>query len=205
MTAQEIINKFELYMDDTSELSDTEALDLCNKIYQKVSADRPWEKLKKVHQTTVSGTTIDLPDDFHYIVANYNFTDASYEAERPKVLVGDNFTPYDVVSFSDRRRYYQTSGKAYLDLANDQIVFTVAPSNGDAVEFDYIYLPDDLGVSDTPWFPARFHDVIYHGMCADDFAIQQSEKARSYMDEHLAAYRNYIDQMAYWNSQLVQI
>lgn len=192
-------------MDDTSELSDAEALDLCNKIYQKVSSNRPWEHLKKVHQTTANGTTVSLPADFHYIVANYNFTDASYEAERPKILVGENFTPYDVVSFSDRRRYYNTSGVAYLDLANDQLVFTVAPTTGKAVEFDYISVPSDLTVNDSPWFPARFHDVIYHGMCADDFAIQQSEKARSYMSEHLAAYDNYIEQLAYWNSQLVQM
>lgn len=47
MLASEIIAKFELYVDDSTELSTQEELDLLNKVYQKVADDRPWEILKK--------------------------------------------------------------------------------------------------------------------------------------------------------------
>ena len=67
-------------------------------------------------------------------------------------------------------------------------------------EFDYIYTPDDLAIGDSPVFPIRYHEGIYHGMATDQFIIEQSEKAFSYRDENIGLYNDYLTDMNYWNS-----
>ena len=119
--------------------------------------------------------------------------------------MGPTYTQYKVVNFSDRRQYREATEVAYLDLANDNLVFTQTPSSGLAVEYDYHYLPANVGSGESSWIPAQFDDIIYHGMCADDFMIQQSEKARSYRDENIAAYNMWLEKLAYWNANLIQM
>ena len=75
--AQTIIKRFELYVDDGTELSTSEELDLLNKIYREVWTDRPWESSKKPFSGVINGTTINLPDDFAYICENARYTDIS--------------------------------------------------------------------------------------------------------------------------------
>lgn len=206
MLASEIIKKFELYMDDTTELSSDEELDLLNKKYQMISAELPWEQLKKAYSGTTDGsTTLSLPTRFSYIVNNQNYSDDSQYASGPVIYIGSNYDPYPLISFSDRRRYRTKSGYAYLDIANSNLVFTVAPSSGKAVEYDYIEYPADLTTSTSPWLPSRFHDWLYHEMCIDDFVIQQSEKARSYRDEHKKAAEEYRASARQWNANLIQM
>jgi hypothetical protein len=204
MTGAEIITKFELYMDDTTELSADEELDLVNKIYQRVSEMLPWEQLKKAYSGTASGTTLALPTRFSHIVENYNYSSDAEYGGAPVVFIGTEYQPYKLISWSDRRRYREHSGHAYVDIANSNLVFTVDPG-AKAVEYDYIEYPADLATGTSPWFPSRFHDAIYHGMCVDDFVIQQSEKAKSYRGEHQKAFEDYIADMKLWNARLVQM
>lgn len=206
MIASEIITKFELFMDDSTDLSSDEELALLNKIYYKVCMERPWEFLKKSHAgTTTTDDYIALPSDFGYLTQNYNHTDSSYEASRPVVFVGSAYTPYQVVSWSDRRQYRDKSGYCYIDITNSRLYFTLNPGTGLAVEFDYASTPTALALSDTPIIPARFHDMLYHGMCVEDNIIQQSDKAKSYAQENQQKYKSYFDDMCFWNANLIQI
>lgn len=207
MTKSEIIIKAQLYLDDTSELSTQEFSDLFDKIYRRINSDRPWEGTKKEASTTTSTTVsyVSLESDFLYLTANNNYTDSSYEADRPVVYRGTDYSPYQVVSWSDRRRYRNAEGYAYVDFANSRLYFTKQPTVAEAVEYDYHAQQAALATGEEPWFPAEYHDMIYHFMVADDFMIQQSDKAKSYARENLQMAQDYLDRMVYWNAQLVQI
>lgn len=209
MTGNDIIAKFELFVDDGTELSTVEELSLANKIYHKICDNRPWEFLKKTFSGTMS-TSVDyiaLPSDFGHLCENDNFTDnatdISNNASPRVVFVGSTYSPYQVINFSDRRQYLNKTGFAYIDIVNSRLVFTSQPTIAEPVEFDYIHVPVDLTGATSPIFPTRFHDAIYHGMAADDYVIQQWDKAKSYADENTMKYNEYIDSMSYWNSQLI--
>lgn len=210
MTASEIIAKFELYVDDTTELSSSEELDLFNKVYQRVCDDRPWEILKKeATGTMASTTTITMPSDFGFFVDNYSYTDNSISTQinaRPVVvwITGSGAaSPFQVVNWSDRKQYLNTNGVCYLDIASSLIRFPVAQSSGATYSLDYKAVPAVLAASESPIFPTRFHDIIYHGMCVDDMTIQLFDKARSYAGENQAQYNSYLKQMALWNANLL--
>jgi hypothetical protein len=207
MTKQEIINKFQLYIDDTSELSSQESSDLFDKIYNRVCSDRPWEFTKKAFTSTTSTSVpyISLPSDFAFLTQNNNAKEIDTYADSPVVFVGTNLRPYKVVSFSDRRSYRDRSDVCYIDIVNSRLVFIVQPTEAETVEFDYCSVPASLVLNGSPVFPARFHDIIYHGMCVDSFIIQQSDKAKSYLAENQAFYNKILGDMVYWNSNLQQL
>lgn len=207
MTGTEIITAFELQVDDLTELSTTEELALVNKVYHKIAMDRPWEILKKQHTGTQSITVpyISLPSDFAYLTGNNNYTDRSYYAGRPVIFVGTNYQPYEVVSWSDRTSVRTDTNKCYIDIANSRLYFTVQPTIANAVYFDYMSVPDDIIAGTSPVFPVRFHKIFQHGMAVEDFVLQLSDKAKSYAPENKATYDSYLEDMALWNSQLVQI
>jgi hypothetical protein len=206
MTKSQAIVKAQLYLDDTSELSTQEFSDLFDKMYRRVNSDRPWEGTKKEGTGTTSTSVpyISLPADFLFLTANYNHTDSSEYADRPVVFRGTTYNPYPVVSWSDRRQYRE-GAYAYIDFTNSRLYFTKQPTVAESVEFDYHAQQTALTDNDSPWFPEEYHDVLYHMMVADDFIIQQSDKAKSYRNENEKIAKDYLEQMAYWNSQLVQI
>lgn len=207
MTKAQIIAKFHLFMDDTTELSSQEESDLFDKWYNRVMSDRPWEILRVPGTGTQSTTVpyIALPSDFAYLAGNRNETGNDTYGEFPVIFVGTNYDPYKVVNYADRRQYRTQANVAYIDIVNSRLVFAVQPTVANAVEFDYIKNPAALSSADSPLFPSRFHDIIYHGMCTDEFVIEQSDKAKSYRAENMAAYNGYLADMAYWNSQLIQM
>jgi len=207
MTKAEIITKFNLFMDDTSELSSVEESDLFDKVYRRINSDRPWEGTKQEATTTTSTTVpyVDLEDNFLFLTANYNYTENNFEAGMPVVFRGSNFSPYKVVSWSDRRRYRDNEGVAYIDVANSRLYFTKQPTSVEPVEYDYHGQATALTDTDSPWFPAEYHDVIYHFMCVESFIIQQSPKAKSYMMENIKMGEDILERMQWWNSNLVQI
>jgi hypothetical protein len=206
MTGQEIINKFEFYIDDSSELSTVEELSLLNKMYYKVLNNRPWEFLKKEWSTTSTGANyIALPTDFAYFIDNGNYTDNSVATDSnaaPKfVYVGPN--KYRIINWGDRKQYEGSSGYAYISLINNLLYFTDTPASGLAIKGDYIYNPADIAVGTSPIFPTRFHDIIVHYMVADGFIIQLFPKAKSYLKENLELGDALLTDMAWYNSQLI--
>jgi hypothetical protein len=207
MTKLEIITKAQLYLDDTSELSTQEFSDLFDKMYRKITRMHTWEGTKKEDSSETTSTSVPyvaLPTDFLYLTANANHSTSNYEAETPVIFRGTNYDEYQVVNWSDRRQY-RSSNKAYVDFTNSRLYFTVQPTVAESVEFDYHGQATALTDNDSPWFPAEFHDAIYHYMVADDFAIQQSDKAKSYAKENWRDAEDIMADMKYWNSQLVII
>lgn len=204
MNKKQTIEKFHLYMDDTSELSSTEEAALYDKIVGKVAMSRPWEKLKKEAVGTVSGVEIPFPDRFLFVTPSTGYTEHYEEAGEPAVFVDGRC--YKIVSFSDRRQYLNRDGYCYVDLASEKIIFTDNSAASKGYSFDYQEMPEKLtDLEGTPWIPEDYRDIIYHGMCVDDFVIQQSEKARSYQRENQVMYDNYMEDLAWWNSNLVQL
>lgn len=211
MTGAEIIAKFEQYVDDLTELSSTQELELLNKIYQKVCDDRPWEFLKKEKTGTMNTTTtIALPSDFSHLLENFNYTDNSVSTEinsKPCVVFisytsGNTYSPFQVVNWSDRRQYINTNNVCYVDYGSSVITFPYAQPSNALYNFDYKSVPTDLTANTSPVFPARFQDILYHGMAVDDMIIQLFDKARSYAKENQAMYESYLKQMALWNANL---
>lgn len=206
MLASEIISLFETYVDDTTELSTQEELALLNRVYHKVCDDRPWEFLKKeASGTLTTTTTIALPSDFSYLLENGGYTDNSFDETLPSkpvyVFINDNM--FQVVNWGDRRQYSGQNNICYLDLANDVIKLPKAQSASATYSFDYKAFPSDLGESDSPIFPARFHAMIAHGMAVDDMIMQLFDKARSYARENEIKYERYMEDLAMWNSRLL--
>ena len=203
MITSDIIARFELYVDDGTELSTSEELDLANKIYKMVCNYRPWEFLKTTFTGTQTAGVITLPTDFGYLCNNAQSTDSSvaqnYETAPKVIYLGTTMTPVRIINWSDRRQYLNQN-VAYVDLTDSTIKFIQTPTDT-AVEFDYIKVPDDLILNSAPIFPSRFHDIIYHGMAYDDFAIQLFDKARSYANENKAKYDSLLRDMGYWNAQ----
>lgn len=193
MISLKIIEKFELYVDDGTELSLSDELDLLNKKYQEVLSERPWEFLKKAFSGAINGTSIALPTDFQYIL------DTEVNASEGKfVFIGERY--YEVVNFSDRRPYLNKSGYCWVNIASGLLEFSESVSG--TLTYDYIYTPANLISTDEPIFPARFHDVIYHLMAADDYAIQQFDKAKSYASENANKAEKILEQMRFWNANL---
>lgn len=197
-------------MDDTTNLSSTEESDLFDKWYSLVCNDRPWEFLKAAGSGTLSTTVpyVALPSSFSYLTANANSTSTDTEASNPVVYVskdgGVTYSPYTVVSWSDRRSYRNQDGYCYIDIANLRLYFTLQPTGAWLYEFDYKANPTALALGDSLAIPSSYQDIIYHGMCSDDFVIQQSDKAKSYKAENEEKYGLFLSQMALWNANLIQ-
>ena len=202
MITSDIINNFEIYVDDGTELSSSEELSLANKIYRQVCNYRPWEWLKKVASGSIVNGQITLPTDFNYVCSNAQSSDSSvgqtYETAPKVIYVGSNYDPIRLVNFSDRRNY-RYENVAYIDPTDSKIKFIQTPTQT-TYEFDYIKVPVDLTLATSPIFPAQFHDIIYHGMAVDDYMIQQFDKARSYKPENEAKYISILKDMSYANA-----
>lgn len=212
MTIDNIILGFELQVSDTTELATAEEYTVANRVYNKICNDRPWEWLKSSVTGTIlsdsNGYYITPPADFAFFVENYGYSqnnDATQVNTAPKVIfVGANYAPYIIINFSDRRQYRNSDGYAYYDVVNNQIRFTYTPV-ATTYEFDYIKVPPTLTTGLSPIFPARFHDIIIYGMAVDDQIIQLSPKATSYAAENQAKYQSMLEDLRYYNSQLIQI
>lgn len=215
LTAGDLIIKFELQVSDLTELSSQEELDLLNDKAQDVAMERPWEVLK----TSVSGAlTLDpvtglyyitKPTDFAFFCENNMYTDNTMPVDNnaaPRVIfIGPNFTPYQIINYSDRVQYRTTGKVCYLDMNAGKIYFPVAPQASDisAYQFDYIKVPPLMtSTTDTPsWMPNRFRKMLYFAMATDDDILQKSPKATSYAPENAGKYQDTLEKMSWWNDQ----
>jgi len=197
-TSQDILTKFELYLDDTSELSSSEELDLLNKVYLDVCSDRPWEFLKK----QVSGTVLtDTVGSYITIPTDFSMFSTIGDNGLPIIYIGSNYEEYEVVNYSDRRQYREQAGYAYLDLANGKIYFTATPTSM-TYEFDYCKIPALLTLATAPIFPATYWYLLVHLMAVDGYIIQLFQKDRAYTKEHYQEAERWRTKLAYYNAKL---
>ena len=192
MTGEEIISLFNLLVDDSTELSSAEELDLLNASYQEVCDDRPWEFLKTEFSGTTDGTTVlALPDNFSY------FIEMNDDGE--KIILVDGHS-YLLINFSQRRQYKDQTGIAYFNGTN--LYFIEAPSTGLEVLGDYIKTPDDLTIATSPIFKASFHKMLAYKMAISDFIVQANLSDNNSIENNTALYRDYLSRMQYHNARL---
>lgn len=67
-------------------------------------------------------------------------------------------------------------------------------------DFDYIYLPADLTLIDSPVFPSNFHDFLAYGMAVENDILQLSEKARAYTAENDFKFKMDLKNLEYYNA-----
>lgn len=189
LNTSDIIQKFELFIGDSTELSTTEEVDLTQKIYNKILNSDEWEFLKKEATGTISGTEIIQPADFNRMTSIQ------------RIYLGANKREFVEVPFDRRREFDNQNGYFYYDARQEKFIFTVSQS--DTYSFDYIYVPAALDTTiSNPVFPVRFWDMIYHGMCLDSDIINLSDKARSYAQVNEAKYASLLADMQSWNKKL---
>lgn len=190
MTLSEIVEKFELQVDDSSELSDAEAYDLANDVYTEIQNDRDWEWLKATATgtTSVSVPYIALPADFRNIAPNKD--------NKSVVFVGTDYQEYVVVPFSSRRDYRDQDGYCYIDIPNQRLYFTYQPTSAKTVEYDYIKVAPTLTANTSPLMRMGMHKIISIGMASKFNPIELTDKPNSYRNENLIEYANLLHQLA---------
>lgn len=182
MTGEEITTRFNLQIDDASELSDDETLELANEVYDEIANDRPWEWLRTT-ATGITSTTVsyvNLPANFRAMMPNLD--------NEQVVFVGTSFTPYKVVPYADRHSYRDQGGYCYIDVPNGRLVFTKQPTDAEAIEYDYLKVHDPIEADSGPLFRPAHHKIIVFGMAAAFNPIEQTEKSRSYQTENQDKY-----------------
>jgi hypothetical protein len=178
----DIIERYNLQVDDQSELSSDEELALANEVYTDVCNDRPWEWLKTTY-TNVTSTSlpyITLPTDFKEFSLNKD--------GKSVVFVGTDYAEYKVIPFSSRRDYRNMVGFCYVD--SGKLYFTVQPTSVKAIEFDYIKRPTALTALTEPIVTTdQFGKMIAYGMAAKFTNIEQPDKTKgSYQSNNKAEF-----------------
>lgn len=189
MIGSEIIEDFNVQVDDASELSSAEELVLLNKVYKEVANDRPWEWLK----VTATGTT---STSVPYIALEADFKEMALNKDNQSVVfVGTDYQEYKVVPFSSRRDYRDQDGFCYVDVPNQRLYFTLQPTSAKAVEYDYIKRPADITTATSPLFNSTYHPIISYGMASRFPSIEQAEKGSSYSKENRDEYLRILSDM----------
>lgn len=193
-----IIDRYNLQVDDQSQLSTDEELALTNEVYIDICNDRPWEWLKTTF-TDVTSTTlsyIDLPANFKEFSLN--------KYGKSVVFVGTAFDEYKVIPFSSRRDYRDMVGFCYVD--GTRLYFTSQPTSVMAIEFDYIKRPADLTLSTEPLVTTdQFGKMIAYGMAAKFTNIEQPSKGKvtsSYQKENQIEYNNMMSNLRMEDSNI---
>lgn len=166
-----IIERYNLQVDDQSELSSDEELALANEVYIDVCNDRPWEWLKTTYAgvTSTSLPYITLPTDFKEFSLN--------KYGKSVVFIGTAFDEYKIIPFSSRRDYRNMIGFCYID--SGKLYFTSQPDSVEAIEFDYIKRPVDLTLATEPIVTTdQFGKMIAYGMAAKFTNIEQPDKSK---------------------------
>lgn len=178
MQPDDIIKQFEVYVDDSTELSDQEEYALLTKTLNTIYNDRSWEFLRKsASVTTTTGTTAPLPTDFISVMNNYSENNENALPERAVAYIGG--VPY---FFIPKGMATQKAGGnyVYVDLLNKTLVFTATVGQGQTATFDYKYLPAEITSNlSVIALPEQVHRYLGQVMAIDDDIIQKTEKARS--------------------------
>lgn len=224
LTAEQIIENFELQVNDITELSSSEELDLLNRVYIKTCADRDYEFLKKeangAISTDANGAFIQLPTDFSHIPINNNYTDNSIGSDNnaaPKVIFilnGTSLIPYQVINWSDRKQYANRSGFVYVDFTSNLVTFpngilrftggTGGIPQFTSYTYDYIKVPPLLAAGDYPLMPGKFHYMFQFKMATENDVLQLSPKAQSFQVDNEEKYQEYKEDLDFWNAQFFQ-
>jgi hypothetical protein len=189
MTGQQCIDKFHNYVSDKLD-SDFE-LQLVNDAKNALETELQLEITKKLSSSgsTTAGQTYTtsraLPSDFFLPLTIYVGTD-----------------PQSPVPFEHQQFYRDSSGRYWIDLANN--VYYLAGTQGSAqtIYFYYQYQTTDLTVLTSPVWPTRFHSIIPLEMARLYWQIDQGEKNRAWTIEYQTEYMRWKRLMQDWDAKL---
>lgn len=192
LTGQQIIERFELYTDDTTDLSSDEELILANDKLRLIYMEQPWEFLRRKKAGVIeSDGKITLSSDFDEFLENFS-DDAAYGEPVMKVVyIGSQKAPYLVVPMGQRNAS-SFSNVCWIDPSDGKINFAQSPGVGAAYEYDYKTSPDDITVATSPKLPPEYHPMIVFSMLIDEDIIKKCEKARSNMQDNAVQYQRYL-------------
>ena len=192
LTGQQIIERFELYTDDTTDLSSDEELTLANDKLRLVYMEQPWEFLRRKKTGSVeSDGKITVPTDFDELMENYSEDPTISEPLLKVIFIRSQRSPYFFVPMGQRNAN-QFSNVCWIDPSDGKINFAQSPGTGASYEFDYKTSPDDIAVGTSPKLPPEYHPMIVFLMLIDEEIIKKSEKARSSMQENAVQYQKYL-------------
>ena len=188
LTGQDIIQRFELYTDDTTELSSDEELILANDKLRVVYMEQPWEFLRRTKTGTVeSDGKISLPNGFDEFMENYS--DDGYEATEKVIYVGR--APYKIVPMGQRNAI-GCGNICWIEPADGKITFLQSPGVGASYEYDYKTAPESIETDTSPALPPEYHPMVVFAMLIDEEIIKKCEKARSNMQDNAIQYQKYM-------------
>ncbi len=195
MNGQQIIDRFNTITDDQADLSESQLLDLLNKVYRMYLDDRDWLFLHKTATGTLttSSLEVDLPSDFRNLVDNYRDQDQT----KPVLYVDTTYEVYNLINQDQKRQYNDTRGYFYVDYRQNKIILTGYEDTSRVYEFDYTYDPDDLTTSSTPVIPTKFHRYLANGMAYLWNDIDGTDKSFSYRAENKVEFESGLNQMQY--------
>ncbi len=190
LTGQQIIDRFELYTDDTTDLSSDEELILANDKLRLIFMEQPWEFLRRKKAGNIeSDGKITPPSDFDELMENYSEDPSVGEPITKVVYVGR--APFLVVPMGQRNAN-NYSNVCWIDPTDGKINFAQNPGVGAAYEYDYKTSPDDITVATSPKLPPEYHPMVVFSMLIDEEIIKKSEKARSSMQDNAVQYQRYL-------------
>jgi hypothetical protein len=192
LTGQQIIDRFELYTDDTTDLSSDEELILANDKIRLIYMEQPWEFLRRKKTGVIeSDGKITLSSDFDEFLENFSDDPTIGEAVMKVVYIGSQKSPYLVVPMGQRNAN-NFSNVCWIDPSDGKINFSQNPGRGATYEYDYKTSPDDVTVATSPKLPPEYHPMIIFSMLIDEEIIKKSEKARSNMQDNAVQYQRYM-------------
>ena len=189
LTGEQIIERFDLYPDDTTELSTDEELEVANDKLRLIYMEQSWEFLRRNKSGTIeSDGKISTPIDFDEFMENY-----AEDSDIPnmKVVYIGNGAPYVVIPMGQRNARQYTNS-CWLDPADNKINFSQSPGSGTPYQFDYKTSPDDVTADTSPALPPEYHPMVVFLMLIDEEIIKKSEKARSNMQDNAVQYQTYL-------------
>jgi hypothetical protein len=202
LTGQQIIDRFEFYTDDTTDLSSDEELILANDKVRLIFMEQPWEFLRRKKSGVVENDgKITLPADFDELMENYSDDPTIGEPIMKVIYVGGQRSPYLVVPMGQRNAN-NFSNVCWIDPSDGKINFLQNPGTGASYEFDYKTSPDDITVNTSPKLPPEYHPMIIFAMLIDEEIIKKSEKARSSMQENFAQFQRYLKNLKLRDARL---
>ncbi len=192
LTGQQIIEKFETYTDDTTDLSSDEEISLANDKLRLIYMEQPWEFLRRKKSGVVGNDgKIALPTDFDEFLENYSDDPSIGEAIMRVLYIGSQKAPYLIVPMG-QRNVNNFSNVCWIDPSDSKINFSQNPGTGASYEFDYKTSPDDITVNTSPALPPEYHPMIVFAMLIDEEIIKKLEKARSSMQDNAVQYQRYM-------------
>jgi len=182
MTAQEMINKFIVMVDD--ELDADYQLQLVNDAISEVEAMTEWEVLKRT--VSFSANELDL--------STMNFAHSIS-------LFGTGNIPYSIIPIEQVWSSDYSGYLYYIDYSTNKLKI-VDSADTQTKQLTYKTFSDDLEVDDTWNFPARFHKVICYKMAEIYYASDAGEKSRSWDDRWAAQFERALAQMQTWDAMI---